>query len=87
VEVSTCAEAPAERAVTNTVTIPAGSHLPIVLDDTVGSDMSRPEQPIHAHLSHALVVRGKTEGALIGTAAGAGGGTAVVVTTRAKRSA
>ena len=42
------------------LTIPAGTHLPIVLDDTVGSDISRPEQPVHAHLSRAVTVRGET---------------------------
>jgi hypothetical protein len=47
-------------AATHEVTIPAGTHLPIVLDDTVGSDISRPEQPVHAHLSRAVTVRGRT---------------------------
>jgi hypothetical protein len=42
------------------LTIPAGTHLPIVLDDSVGSDISRPEQPVHAHLSRAVAVRGQT---------------------------
>jgi hypothetical protein len=53
-------EARPAPGVTHEVTIPAGTHLPIVLDDTVGSDISRPEQPVHAHLSRAVAVRGKT---------------------------
>jgi hypothetical protein len=64
------AAAPALEAVSNAeaararpareLTIPSGTHLPIVLDDTVGSDISRPEQPVHAHLSRAVIVRGET---------------------------
>jgi hypothetical protein len=42
------------------VTLPAGTHLPIVLDTTVGSDISKIEQPVHAHLAHAVAVQGKT---------------------------
>ena len=57
-EVAAAAE-PA-RAVTHDVTIPAGTRLPIVLDDTVGSDTSRAEQPVRAHLSRAIAVRGET---------------------------
>src|SRR5262245_23937754 len=42
------------------VTIPAGTRLPIVLDTSVGSDTSRVEQPVHAHLSQPIVVHGVT---------------------------
>lgn len=42
------------------VTIPAGTRLPIVLDTSVGSDTSRAEQPVHAHLSQPVVVHGQT---------------------------
>jgi len=41
------------------VTIPAGTHLPIVLDTPVGSDISRIEQPVTAHLARAVIVRGE----------------------------
>jgi hypothetical protein len=42
------------------VTIPAGTALPLVLDTGVGSDISRVEQPVQAHLARAVVVRGAT---------------------------
>jgi hypothetical protein len=42
------------------VTLPAGTRLPIVLDTPVGSDISRVEQPVHAHLSQSIVVHGRT---------------------------
>jgi hypothetical protein len=42
------------------VTIPVGTRLPIVLDTSVGSDTSRVEQPVQAHLSQAIVVHGQT---------------------------
>jgi len=42
------------------VTIPAGTHLAIVLDTGVGSDTSRVEEPVHAHLTRPLSVRGQT---------------------------
>jgi hypothetical protein len=44
---------------TTTVTLPAGTRLPIRLDTAVGSDISRAEQPVHAHLSSAVMVRGQ----------------------------
>ena len=50
---------PAAAAVRE-VTIPAGTSLPIVLDTAVGSDTSRVEEPVHAHLSKAIVVQGQT---------------------------
>lgn len=42
------------------VTIPAGTALPLVLDTGVGSDISRVEQPVQAHLARAVVVHGAT---------------------------
>jgi hypothetical protein len=42
------------------VTIPAGTSLPIVLETAVGSDISRPEQPVEAHLTTAIMVDGVT---------------------------
>jgi len=54
---------PAEAAASTAwreLTIPAGTALPVVLDTTVGSDISRVEQPVHAHLARGVVVRGVT---------------------------
>ena len=42
------------------VTIPAGTSLPIVLDTSVGSETSRVEEPVTAHLSRAVTVGGQT---------------------------
>jgi len=42
------------------VTLPAGTRLAIVLDTGVGSDTSRVEEPVHAHLASAVVVHGVT---------------------------
>lgn len=42
------------------VTIPAGTTLPIVLDTAVGSDTSRVEQQVTAHLSRPLTLHGET---------------------------
>ncbi len=38
------------------ITIPAGTSLPIILDTSVGSDISRVEQPVHGHLSRTVYV-------------------------------
>jgi hypothetical protein len=38
---------------------PAGTHLPVVLDTPVGSDISRIEQPVTAHLARAVIVGGE----------------------------
>ena len=40
------------------VTIPAGTKLQIMMDTAVGSDISRPEQPVRAHLARALTIGG-----------------------------
>jgi hypothetical protein len=42
------------------VTIPAGTRLPIGLETTVASNTSHAEEPVHAHLARAVVVRGLT---------------------------
>jgi len=44
------------------VTLPAGTQLPIVLDTAVGSETSRVEETVHAHLSRAIEVQGVTLG-------------------------
>ena len=40
------------------VTLPAGTVLPVDLETSVGSDISRVEQPVHARLRHAIAVNG-----------------------------
>ena len=42
------------------VTIPVGTVLPVDLETAVGSDISRVEQPVHAHLSAAVRMHGQT---------------------------
>jgi hypothetical protein len=42
------------------ITIPAGTALPVVLDTSVGSDISRIEQPVRGHLARAVTIRGVT---------------------------
>jgi hypothetical protein len=48
--------APAARE----VTIPAGTQLAVTLDTTLGSDVSRVEEPVVAHLTRPLVIHGDT---------------------------
>jgi hypothetical protein len=50
----------ASRAAAREVTIPAGTQLPITLDTTIGSDISRIEQPVAAHLTRPVVIHGDT---------------------------
>jgi len=51
----------AERtAAAREVTIPAGTALPVALDTTVGSDTSRVEEAVHAHVTRSVVVHGVT---------------------------
>jgi hypothetical protein len=50
------AAAPAWRE----VTIPAGTRLSVVLDSAVGSDTSRVEEPVTAHLSQPVAIGGRT---------------------------
>jgi hypothetical protein len=42
------------------VTLAAGTRLPVVLDTGVGSDTSRAEQPVQAHIARPIVVNGQT---------------------------
>ncbi len=42
------------------VTLPAGTRLVVLLDTPVGSDTSRVEQPVDAHLARPFVLRGMT---------------------------
>jgi hypothetical protein len=50
----TAAASPAVRE----VTLPAGTVLPVDLETSVGSDISRVEQPVHARLRRAITVNG-----------------------------
>jgi hypothetical protein len=54
------AAASASAAVRREVTIPAGTSLPVVLDTGVGSETSRAEEPVTAHLSRAITINGMT---------------------------
>jgi hypothetical protein len=54
------AAAATSAAAMREVTIPAGTRIPIVLDTPVGSDTSRVEQAVQAHLSQPIVVHGQT---------------------------
>jgi hypothetical protein len=42
------------------ITVPVGTALPVVLDTSVGSDISRIEQPVHGHLARTVLVNGAT---------------------------
>jgi len=62
---ATPAAAPAVRE----ITIPAGTPLAVILDTPVGSDTSRVEERVSAHLARPVVVHGETalaEGSRIG---------------------
>jgi hypothetical protein len=52
-------EAAVRKSVVREVTIPAGTELPVVLDTAIGSEISRVEQPVTAHLSRSLEVNGE----------------------------
>jgi hypothetical protein len=41
------------------ITIPAGTHLPVILDTGIGSDTSRLEDAVHAHVARSIMVRGE----------------------------
>src|SRR5262245_944639 len=45
-----------DRVTNRQVTLPAGTRLPVVLDTYVASNVSRPEQPITAHVSRDVIV-------------------------------
>jgi len=51
---------PAAAAAWREVTLPAGTQLAVTLDTPVGSDTSRVEQPVAAHLSRPLHLKGQT---------------------------
>jgi hypothetical protein len=59
---SAAADAAATTAASSVreVTIPAGTQLPITLDTTVGSDISRIEEAVTAHLTRPVVIHGNT---------------------------
>jgi hypothetical protein len=42
------------------VTIPAGTSLPIVLDTAIGSDTSKVEDPVRAHIATSVTIEGVT---------------------------
>jgi hypothetical protein len=42
------------------ITLPAGTQLAVTLDTPVGSDTSRVEQPVAAHLTRPLHLKGQT---------------------------
>jgi len=50
----------ASAAAWREITIPAGTSVPVVLDTAVGSDISRVEQAVHAHLARGILVNGVT---------------------------
>ena len=57
----TAAAAPAaQTGAIRDITLPAGTRLQVVLDTSVGSDTSRVEEAVHAHLSRPVVLRGVT---------------------------
>jgi hypothetical protein len=55
---ATGATAAAGAAAVREVTLPAGTLLPIDLETSVGSDISRVEQPVHGRLRHAVMLHG-----------------------------
>jgi hypothetical protein len=54
------ASAPSATAAVREATLPAGTRLQIVLDTGVGSNTSRTEEAVQAHLSSPVVVHGDT---------------------------
>lgn len=44
--------------VTRDVTLPRGTILPVTLDTSIGSDISRVEQPVRGHLRRAVIAHG-----------------------------
>jgi hypothetical protein len=49
----------ARRVEWREVTIPAGTRLPVILETPVGSDTSRAEEPVRAHLARAISINGQ----------------------------
>ncbi len=58
--VTSASAATAALADAREVTIPAGTAMSVILDTTVGSDISRVEQRVQAHVSRAVKVHGVT---------------------------
>jgi hypothetical protein len=54
------AEPAPEAEATHQITIPAGTQLTVTLDTPVGSDTSRVEEAVTAHLAHPIRVQGRT---------------------------
>jgi len=50
--------APSGASAVREVTLPAGTVLPVDLETSVGSDISRVEQPVHGRLRRAITVNG-----------------------------
>lgn len=50
----------AMAAAVREITLPAGTRLPVVLDTSVGSDTSRVEEAVQAHISQPIMVQGQT---------------------------
>lgn len=48
------------RGTVREITIPAGTTFTVALDTGVGSDTSRVEEPVNAHVTHPVVVHGVT---------------------------
>ena len=46
------------RPATREVTLPRGAVLPVTLDTTIGSDISRVEQPVQGHLRRPVMYHG-----------------------------
>ncbi len=45
-----------DRVASREITLPAGTRLPVVLDTSVASNTSRPEQPITGHITRDVVI-------------------------------
>jgi hypothetical protein len=60
IDAAGAASAQAPSAGWREITIPAGTSLPVVLDTSVGSDISRVEQAVNGHLARAVRVNGVT---------------------------
>jgi hypothetical protein len=58
--VATAGSAEPARPEMREITIPAGTRLTIALDTSIGSATSHAEEPVRAHLTHAVVVAGQT---------------------------
>lgn len=59
-QVEPAAAAPVAAPTWREVTVPAGTSLAAILDTGVGSDSSRIEEPVHAHLARSVSVGGST---------------------------